>query len=165
MKNLKSFFYIFLIILLLLALYFQYNAGDIYAKIGNFYYKRNNIVQAQNFYEKSFKLGNNDADTREVYINTIINSPLTIEAQEKLVKIAEGKIVDSASIKAKYFLSDLKKEIHRKYPLNYIKQAPYNQKIVRWNKLPITYSFKNKENADKNSEKDGKKRKNKKEKS
>ena len=72
MKNLKSFFYIFLIILLLLALYFQYNAGDIYAKIGNFYYKRNNIVQAQNFYEKSFKLGNNDADTREVYINTII---------------------------------------------------------------------------------------------
>lgn len=147
MKNLKSFFYIFLIILLLLALYFQCNAGDIYAKIGNFYYKRNNIVQAQNFYEKSFKLGNNDADTREVYINTIINSPLTIEAQEKLVKIAEGKIVDSASIKAKYFLSDLKKEIHRKYPLNYIKQAPYNQKIVRWNKLPITYSFKNKENV------------------
>ena len=75
-------------------------------------------------------------------MNSIINSPLTIDSQIKLVNIAEGNITDNAANKAKYFLYDLKREIHRKYPLNYIKQAPYNQKIVHWNHLPITYTFK-----------------------
>lgn len=129
--------------LLLAAIFFRTNTASVYAFLGNYYYKHNNVVKAQNFYEKSFSAGNQDADLREVYVNSIINSPLTIEAQEKLVNIAEGKPVDSASVKAKYFLYDLRREIHRNYPLNYIKQAPYNQKIVRWNKFPITYSYKN----------------------
>ena len=76
-------------------------------------------------------------------VNSIINSPLTLDSQEKLVNIAEDTILDSASVKAKYFLYDLRREVHRNYPLNYIRQAPYNQKIVRWSKFPITYCFKN----------------------
>ena len=135
--------YTILLFLLIFAVCFKYNADTLFALLGNYYYKHNNISKAQLFYEKSFRLGNKDADLREMYVNTIITSPLTIDAQDKLVQIAEGDIVDAASIKAKNFLYDLKRELHRKYSMNYIKQAPYNQKIVRWNKLPITYSFKN----------------------
>ena len=125
------------------AFYFNSNADTIYAQLGNRYYKQNNIKKAQEFYEKSFALGNKDTGVREIYVNSIINSPLDIDAQEKLVRLAEDNIQDAASIKAKYFLYDLKREIHRQYPLNYIKQAPFNQQIVRWNKFPITYGFKN----------------------
>ena len=137
----RVFIYSLLAILLMLAIYFNQNAGSIYAQIGNYYYKQNQIAKAQAFFEKSFVLC--DVSYRDVYVNSIINSPLTLEAQEKLVKIAEGSVNDIASTKAKYFLYDLRRELHRTYPLNYIGQAPYNQKIVRWNKLPITYKFVN----------------------
>ena len=81
-------------------------------QLGNRYYKQNNIKKAQEFYEKSFALGNKDTGVREIYVNSIINSPLDIDAQEKLVRLAEDNIQDAASIKAKYFLYDLKREIH-----------------------------------------------------
>ena len=139
MKN-RIIIYSCLLILLAFALYIRNNSGSIFAQVGNYYYKHNNIAKAQSFYEKSFDRGNREA--RDVYVNSIINSPLTIEAQEKLVRLAEDSIQDSASTKAKCFLYDLKREIHRLYPLNYIKQAPFNQQIVRWKKFPVTYTYK-----------------------
>ena len=95
------------------AFYFNSNADAIYAQLGNRYYKQNNIKKAQEFYEKSFALGNKDTGVREIYVNSIINSPLDIDAQEKLVRLAEDNIQDAASIKAKYFLYDLKREIQK----------------------------------------------------
>ena len=141
MSKFKTIFYSILVIILGGAVYFHFYAEQVYANIGNYFYQRNNIPKAQKYYEKSFDLGYKDADTRENYVNSIINSPLTVEIQEKLVKIAEDTTTDSASVKAKYFLYDLRREVHRKYPLNYIRQAPFNQKIVHWNNLPITYCF------------------------
>lgn len=132
-----------LVCLLLGALYFRNNASSIYESWGNNYNKKGNVQKAIEYYEKSFNLGNKKAKTRDNYVNLLINSPLTIDAQQKLVNIAEDKIQDSASKNAEYFLYNLKREIHNKYPLNYIKQAPYNQKIVHWGNLPITYIFKN----------------------
>ena len=143
MNKFRIIFYSLLAMLLIGALYFHANIANIYAQIGNYYYSHNDVHKAQKYCEKAFFLGNNDSDLREVYVNSIINSPLTVDSQEKLVKIAEDAILDSASVKAKYFLYDLRREVHRNYPLNYIRQAPYNQKIVRWSKLPITYCFKN----------------------
>lgn len=143
MNKFRIIFYSLLAVLLIGALYFHANIGNIYAQIGNYYYSHNDVPKAQKYCEKAFSLGNNDSDLREVYVNSIINSPLTLDSQEKLVNIAEDKILDSASVKAKYFLYDLRREVHRNYPLNYIRQAPYNQKIVRWSKLPITYCFVN----------------------
>ncbi len=132
--------------ILIFALYTYNHADNIYAQIGNWYFKSNNISKAQKFYEKSFLLGNKDASIREIYVNSIINSPLSIDSQLKLAVIAEDEIQDSASLKAKGFLYNLKKEIHKKYPNNYIKQCPFNQKIIRWSKFPITYTFRNTKN-------------------
>ena len=142
----KILFYITLLILISGSLYFYTNSDDIYVQIANWYYKKNEIAKAQYFYEKSFEEGNQDNSIREIYVNSIINSPLTIKSQEKLVAIAEDKVQDSASFKAKEFLYNLKREIHRQYPENYIKQAPFNQKIIRWGKFPITYTYKNTQN-------------------
>lgn len=131
-------------IIILLLCFFSINKPELYAQIGKFYLKQNNYNQAQNYFEKSYALGNKDTNFRIMYVNSLVNSPLTIEAQEKLVDIANDDIKDSASDSAEYFLHNLKKEIHNKYPNNYIKQASYNQKIIHWGKMPITYSFKNK---------------------
>ena len=148
MKNCaKIFLSIFCILLLVIFAYFNLNKADVYAKLGKFYAKQNNYTQAQNYYEKSYALGNNDVKFREYYVNLLINSPLTIQAQEKLVKIAEGKTQDSASESAKYFLYNLKREIHNKYPDTYIQQAAYDGKIMHWGKIPITYTLKYSKNT------------------
>ena len=44
--------------------------------------------------------------------NSIINSPLNTDAQEKLVKFLEYPVEDTARQKALFFLDDLKKEIN-----------------------------------------------------
>ncbi len=122
--------------------YFCLNRAEIYTLLGDFYIKKSDYSHAQKYYEKSYILENKDKHFRENYVNLLINSPLTIDAQERLVDIAEDKVNDAASESAKYFLFNLKREIHNKYPENYIQQAPYNQKIVHWGKIPITYSIK-----------------------
>ena len=54
MKIFKRFFYIVLVLLLIMAIYFKCNAGEIFTKIGSYYYNKNNVAEAQKFYEKSF---------------------------------------------------------------------------------------------------------------
>ncbi len=147
MKN-KFYYVLISLICLSLALLscLMTNMHNIYAKQADYYFKNNNIKKAQILYEKAFELGLNDTEHRNFYINTIINSPLTIDAQEKLLKFIESSQDDSAKLKAEYFINDLKKEIHRKYPNNFITNAVFNQQIIRWGNLPITYSFDNKDN-------------------
>ncbi len=148
MKN-KVFYFLafFLFVVFIGFKYTQNNLDVIYSNVGNYYFKKNNISKAQEYYEKAFELGLEDSKQRNIYINSIINSPLTTEAQEKLVKFLKNSKDDSAKYKAEFFLSDLKREIHRKYPYNYITNTVFNQKVIRWGELPITYTFKNKENV------------------
>ena len=82
-------------------------------------------------------------EDRDAYVNSIINSPLDIVGQEKLIKFLEYPIDDPIKDKVEIFLYDIKREIHTKYPDNFITQAVFNQKIVRWGELPITYRFEN----------------------
>ena len=144
MNKSKIIFYSFLITLLISAVYFRANTASVYSNLGNFYYKRNDINKAQMFYEKSFANGNTDFKTRELFVNSLINSPLNLATQKKLIKIAEDNIQDKAKFNAQKFLYDLKREINNQYPNNYIKQATLNQQIVRWGKFPVTYTLKNK---------------------
>ena len=136
-------FYLLLFLVLVFALYFRNHTDSFYAKLGNFYYNRNNNSKALDYYEKSMLSGNKDFEIRSRYVNIIINSPLTIKAQERLVKIAQDEIDDSASSEAAYFLYNLKREIKNKYPESYIQNSPYSQKIIHWGKMPITYEFRN----------------------
>ena len=123
------------------------NLDKIASLRANYYYKKNDLVQAQRFYEQAFNFGLHKTNDRVIYVNSIINSPLDIAAQEKLVKFLEYPVYDDIKETVKYFLYDLKREIHRKYPDNYIFQTVYNQKVVRWGKTPITYAFENTRNV------------------
>ena len=103
--------------------------------------KNNNVVSAINYYEKAFKAGTNLPKARDKYVNILINSPLTIENQQHLYNFIQIPVDDSARYKAKYFLLDLKKEILKKYPYNFIQNAVLNQQVLHWANMPITYSF------------------------
>ena len=107
-------FYLFLIVVLLFALYFRNNTETFYAKVGNYFYNKDNTSKALEYYEKSIEKGNKSYELRSRYVDLIINNPLTIKSQERLVQIAEDEIDDSASIDAKYFLYNLKREIKNK---------------------------------------------------
>lgn len=121
--------------------YYNSHIADITAFQANNCFKKNDMVCAQDYYEKAFGAGYSDSKARDAYVNILINSPLDVRAQEKLVKFLDYGIEDDAKQKVEYFLYDLKKEIYKKYPQNYISQAVFNQKVLRWGKVPITYGF------------------------
>lgn len=142
----NAFLSFFLVIFLLFVALAYKNQENLYAILANHYYKKNNIIEAQKYFEKSFSLGWKNINDRELYVNSLINSPFTIDGQKRLLNFIELGVDDSANSKAEYFFYNIKREIHKIYSDNYINQAPYNQKIVRWSKKPITYCFKNNEN-------------------
>lgn len=147
-KNKSSWILVFFLLILLLIIFFvNSNSEKFYIAKANYYFKKNNIEQAQSYFEKAFNLGFNDPKSRDIYVNSIINSPLTVDAQEKLVKLIENPTEDAAKLRAEYFLYDIRREIYRKYPENYINNAVFNQKIMRWSKMPITYTFEKAENV------------------
>lgn len=117
----------------------------IMAARGDYYFARNDVKNAERFYESAFELGVKDSNRRNNYVNMIINSPLTSDAQGKLVKFINYPVEDGAKLKAEYFVYDMKREIFRKYQNNYVRKAVYNGKIIRWGELPITYAFKSDE--------------------
>lgn len=119
------------------------NTDKIDILTADYYFKNDNIDSAIEFYEKAFQAGAKDEKSRYNYVSILTNSPLNIENQERLVKFTEYPIDDSAKDKALSFLSDLRLQIHQKYPDNYISQGTYNQKILRWSSNPITYEFTN----------------------
>ncbi len=132
-----------LCILCLIANYRNSNMDKILAFGAEKSFKQNNIAKVQEDLEKSFELGLKDAKYRDLYVNSIINSPFNSEAQDKLLNFIKYPVEDAAKYKAEGFLTDFKREINKKYPDNYITQAVYNQKIMRWSKIPITYCFVN----------------------
>ena len=143
-NQLRIIFYTLLVVFAFCMFYIKDNSAKLYSALGDINFSLNNKKIAAQCYEKSFELGNSNQIQRQRYLNILIPEKsvyLSIPLQEKLVNLAEDKIQDGISKKAEYFLEDLKYELHRKYPLNYIKQAPQNRKIIRWNKFPITYSF------------------------
>lgn len=144
MKNKRLWFLsIVLVCLCIFANYRNSNMDKILASKAEQSFKKNNISQAQEYLEQSFELGLKDSKYRDLYVNSIINSPFDSVSQDKLLRFIKYPIEDAAKVKAESFLIDFKREINRKYPENYITQTVYNQKVMRWSKIPITYSFVN----------------------
>ena len=146
--NKKSLWIYFVIFSILLFVYNHTlkNLDKIIGATADYYFKRNEISKAQKYYEKAFEYGLKDFKQREIYVNSIINSPLTIEAQNKLLNFSKIPVYDTAKVKAEYFISDFKQKINEKYPENYISYAVFNNNIMRWGNNPITYAFENKDN-------------------
>ena len=111
--------------------------------IAQHHFKKNDMLKAQYYFEKAFDYGVVDSTKRDIYVNSILNSPLTTTAQEKLVKFLDYKINDNARKKVELFLNNFKTEISNKYPQNYVEHTTFNHKVMRWNELPITYGFAN----------------------
>lgn len=150
MKNRSSWILISLLFFSLLFFYYaKTHLCDIYALNANYHFKKNNFIKAQELYEKAFILGLERGKEREIYINMLINSPLTIENQEKIISFLNLPKEDSAKLRGEHFINNLRQEILRKYPENYIENTVFNQKIMRWADSPITYSFYNTENIPK----------------
>ena len=106
----KKYNYIFFIILILIFLSYKFcqqNQDKIFIFQAELSFKKNDFIKAQNYYEKAFELGYKDYKHREKYVNSIINSPLTLDSQYKIIKFLEYPIDDVAKFKAEYFLKNM----------------------------------------------------------
>ena len=130
-------------VILSVVVYVNSHTEQVMSVMADYYFHKNDTSNAIKYYENSFELGNNSKKARDTYVNIIINSPLDTDMQDRLVKFVKLGINDEAQYKAEQFLYDIRREIHRKYPDNYITQAVHNQKVVRWSKNPITYGYTN----------------------
>ena len=133
-----------LVLLSVTALFIVVNNKQIlYSNLAKYYVSKNNEAKAVEYYEKAFNEGYQDYDARKLYVELLKKSDFSVDVQKRLLKISEGEINDIAKYEAESFLFKKMQELHNLYPLNYIKQAPYNQKIIRWGNFPVTYCFKN----------------------
>lgn len=140
----KKLFWLILSVLsfaLLGFVYYSSHSEQIDIIKADYYLKNNDTASALKFYEQALDAGAKDSNARTNYVNLLINSSLDATSQEKLVKIINTNLGDAAEYKANSFLTDLRYEIHKLYPDNYISQGTYNQKIMRWSNNPITYGY------------------------
>ena len=112
MKNKSVWIIIFFFVLFLFGYqYYNNNIDKFLCAKADKYYKNNNIKKAQEFYEKAFQKGLIDSKKREIYVNSIINSEVSADSQDKLLKLLENPIDDVADLDAKIYLGDLKYDI------------------------------------------------------
>ena len=136
-------FFIYFLVILFFIYFFTNNKvlSNVYSLLAAGSLKLDNIENGLNCYERSFDLGNTSSKDRLAYVRRLTELPINADYQEKLIKLLTYKIKDDAHSLAENYLKELRIEINNSYPDNYIRQASYNQKIMRWNSLPITYSI------------------------
>lgn len=100
-----------------------------------------NNIKALEYAEKAFAKGNQDSELRNKYVDVLLKKDLDTKTQEKLLRIIKQEKTDLADAKAEQAFYNLRRETLELYPNNYIAQAPINQNILRWGKMPITYNF------------------------
>ena len=79
------------------------NLDSIMSARANYYFKKNNIVQAQKCFEKAFDLGLHNSDDREIYANMLINTPMDSGSIEKMIKFVEYPVDDISKKKIEFF--------------------------------------------------------------
>ena len=140
----KKFYGIILLILMisqLMLTYIHKNPTAFLEKIALDSFSKNNIQKAINYTEKAFDSGCKNKILRTKYVDYLTSVSPDIKTQEKMVKFLDYPTDDSAKLRIQHFLYKLRRDIFNKYPENYISKAPINQKIVRWGKMPVTYTF------------------------
>lgn len=140
-KSFRVFASIFLSIFISCAFFYKYQS-EFYVKKAHYCFKKNNTSCVQTSLEKAFKLGFENIDERDMYLNTIITSPLDLISQKKLLDFINLQVDDSVNLRAQYFIHDLRKEINNKYEENYIMQSVLNKKVIRWGNPQVTYCIK-----------------------
>ena len=123
------------------------NSGFFYNMLAEYNYSIDKKDKALKYYERAFELGYKSAKSGNIYAGILLNPPVGTESQMKLVKFLQNSDDDVVKYKAELFFTDLKGDIQKKYPDNYISQATYNQKVLRWSHNPITYDYYNEQKA------------------
>lgn len=132
-----------LFFILIFVLIFILNPQYFYLKLANFNFAIKNNSLAENYVEKFFTYGVVDANISQKYFDSITKDEIDIRAQEKLMKFLEYPVPERLKNSAQELLENIKEDANLKYPENFIAQAPFNQKILRWNDFPITFGFEN----------------------
>lgn len=145
----KNLYYKYAIIfcILILLIFISRNKESFYIHLAHNAEKHNNIESAINNYENAFYSGYKNTKDRLSYVNLLIKNDKGSYTQQKLTEFKNLNVFDEAYNVADDYLFDKEDEIREKFPKNYITQAHYNHKIMRWSDTPITYRFLNSEDA------------------
>ena len=145
-RNLTLFFCIYAVLFavcLFLAGYIvvNNNSDKIMSVVAMHYFRQNNIPKALSMAEKAFQAGSGNTKLRKIYVDTLIKTPDDVNAQEKLLAFLDIPVEDGIKTQVQYFFNDLKVDIYREYPANYIQNAVINNKIISWSNVNISYNI------------------------
>lgn len=142
----KKIFTIILVSITAFLLYFLFKMlPDIYFNIGKQAYENQNYKEAFTNLKMAVSLSPNNRDARYYYIQTLIKFPPVLEVQKEVFKISQANQPDSADLIADKQIAKWREQIALNSGTNYIEQAPFNDKVLRWDlsKLPLNVCIKN----------------------
>lgn len=118
---------------------------DILLDLGKKAYSKKDYVSAYHNLNFALKLAPLNRDIRYYLVETLINLKPTLYVQRELYNISQVNQPDSADLIADRKISQWRSRIILNAGENYIEQAPFNNKILRWDasKFPLKVYIKN----------------------
>lgn len=142
----KRFFaYILVLIIAFLLYFFSKMLPDIYFNLGKQAYENKDYPTAYIDLKTAVTLSPKNRDARYYFVETMLNLRPTLEIQKEFYTVSQVNQPDSADLIADNQINKWKNQIISSIGENFIEQAPFNDKILRWDaaKFPLKIYIKN----------------------
>lgn len=111
-----------------------------FSYLGDSAYKKANYVAAYKHYSKARAIAPKNLDFKYKYALSLSKLKPTLSVQKQIFELSQEPKEDRAVFEAKQQIINWNKKIMLNYGSNYIEQAPFDSKILRWN--PATFPLK-----------------------
>ena len=118
---------------------------DILTNNGKVAYESGNYQEALSNLRMAIQFSPKNTEARYYYVKTLIKLPPTLDVQKEIYKVSQVNSSDSANLIADMQISKWKNEIFLESGENYIEQATFSDKILRWDvtKFPLKVYIEN----------------------
>lgn len=145
LRSKRFFVYILVLIVAFLLYFFSKMLPAIYFNLGKQAYENKDYKTAYFDLKMAATLSPKNRDVRYYFVETMLNFKPTLEIQKGFYEVSQVNQPDSAGLIADTQISKWKNQIISRIGENFIEQAPYNNKIWRWDatKFPLKVYIKN----------------------
>lgn len=145
MKNKRIIAIVLILIIAVFVWVFGKMLPDIYSNLGQKNYAEGNYTEAYSDLKTAVFLSPKNRNARYYYVQTLISLRPNLNVQRELFNISQANLPDAADLIADMQISKWRNQIAINSGENYIDQAPFNDKVLRWDatKFPLKVYIQN----------------------